>query len=417
LPEPAGPNCAFGGQAIQTGLDTNGDGILEPGEVKKTSYVCNPGCQPGYHDDGTGICVLSGCASGYHDGGNGTCVASGTCVAGYHNNGTGNCAVDVTLQTAEYQVTSNVNGHSTPVIGQDTIGDYIVYTQYPIVNGVGGNSSIFYQRVASGQPTGSPVPVAESSENQYLNDASGDYIVYTRAPSVGMPGDIVLFQISTGLANRLTSTGDCISPRIFGQYVVFLQELAVGMQVLLYDIGSGLPAQTSVMAGPTPSIGDAAIGDRFIVWSQLVNNQYDVAAFDMQKGLTESVSANAQLNEQDVATDGAWITFETSSVTNPAGVSIQAINMDTGATLTIADNGSDNQRPDISGDLLAYESNILGYYQIFIYRLAEGDTFRATGTTHDERLNNIYGPLVTYVDDRTGTYNVFASSLTFVTTP
>jgi hypothetical protein len=91
--------------------------------------------------------------------------------------------------------------------------------------------------------------------------------------------------------------------------------------------------------------------------------------------------------------------------------------MDTGATLTIADNGSDNQRPDISGDLLAYESNILGYYQIFIYRLAEGDTFRATGTTHDERLNNIYGPLVTYVDDRTGTYNVFASSLTFVTTP
>ena len=39
--EPAGPNCSAGGQAIQTGLDSNGDGILQPGEVQHTSYVCN----------------------------------------------------------------------------------------------------------------------------------------------------------------------------------------------------------------------------------------------------------------------------------------------------------------------------------------------------------------------------------------
>ena len=129
-----------------------------------TGTCVHSGCAAGYHDGGYGTCVAIGtCASGYHDGGNGTCVARGTCVAGYHNNGTGNCAVDVTLQSTEYQVTSDVNGHSTPVIGQDAIGDYIVYTQYPIVNGMEGNSSIFYQRVASGQPTGSPVPVAESS--------------------------------------------------------------------------------------------------------------------------------------------------------------------------------------------------------------------------------------------------------------
>jgi len=39
--EPAGPNCSAGGQAIQTGLDSNGDGLLQPGEVQHTSYVCN----------------------------------------------------------------------------------------------------------------------------------------------------------------------------------------------------------------------------------------------------------------------------------------------------------------------------------------------------------------------------------------
>ena len=335
----------------------------------------------------------------------GTCVAFVT--AGAH--------ASVALQATEYRVTSDANGHSTPVIGHDAIGDYIVYTEYPIVNGVAGNSNIFYQRVSNGQPYGPPVVVADSSENQYLNDADGDFIVYTRAPAVGMVGDVVLFQISTGLSRPLTSTSDCVSPKIRGNYVIWIEELASGAQILFYDVTSGVPVQTTVLAGPTPPVGDAAIGDRFIVWSQLVDKQYDVAAYDMQKGLSESVAASPLLNEQHVATDGAWITFETSPVSSPTAISIQAVNMDTGATLTVADNGAYNQKPNISGDVLAYESNILGFYQVFFFRLAEGDTFQATNTTYDERLNYVHGPLVTYVDDRAGNYNVFASNTTFVT--
>jgi hypothetical protein len=40
-PEPPGPNCANGGERIDIGIDTNGDGILEPNEIQKTAYVCN----------------------------------------------------------------------------------------------------------------------------------------------------------------------------------------------------------------------------------------------------------------------------------------------------------------------------------------------------------------------------------------
>jgi len=39
--EPAGPNCTFGGTAITSGVDTNGNGALDPSEVTATSYVCN----------------------------------------------------------------------------------------------------------------------------------------------------------------------------------------------------------------------------------------------------------------------------------------------------------------------------------------------------------------------------------------
>ena len=40
-PEAAGPNCAGGGQKIDSGPDTNGNGILEPAEIRSTQYVCS----------------------------------------------------------------------------------------------------------------------------------------------------------------------------------------------------------------------------------------------------------------------------------------------------------------------------------------------------------------------------------------
>jgi hypothetical protein len=40
-PEAAGSNCAQGGTRVSSGLDVNGSGTLESGEVTSTSYVCN----------------------------------------------------------------------------------------------------------------------------------------------------------------------------------------------------------------------------------------------------------------------------------------------------------------------------------------------------------------------------------------
>lgn len=40
-PEAAGANCYFGGTAVSTGIDSNGNGVLEPGEITQTQYVCS----------------------------------------------------------------------------------------------------------------------------------------------------------------------------------------------------------------------------------------------------------------------------------------------------------------------------------------------------------------------------------------
>ncbi len=40
--EPAGANCKYGGARVDTGPDTNGDGVLETTEITATQYVCDP---------------------------------------------------------------------------------------------------------------------------------------------------------------------------------------------------------------------------------------------------------------------------------------------------------------------------------------------------------------------------------------
>lgn len=41
--EPAGAHCADGGQRIDVGIDDNGNGTLDAGEIDSTQYVCNGG--------------------------------------------------------------------------------------------------------------------------------------------------------------------------------------------------------------------------------------------------------------------------------------------------------------------------------------------------------------------------------------
>lgn len=41
VPEPVGSNCATGGYKINTGVDLNANGILEPNEIANAQYICN----------------------------------------------------------------------------------------------------------------------------------------------------------------------------------------------------------------------------------------------------------------------------------------------------------------------------------------------------------------------------------------
>jgi len=319
----------------------------------------------------------------------------------------------VTLIVTEHQATSESDEQLTPTLGHDSIGDYVVFTSYtPIGSGI-AQSDIYYQRLVNGQPVGNRVPVAVTTADERLNDCSGDYIVYTSFESVTSPaGNIMLYQISTGQTLALDSGGNGFFPKIYGDVVVWLTSSVNGNSVLMHRISSGPWGAFYLLAGPVPNPKDIEVGDRFIVWSQIVNGQYDVVAKDLSGGLI-SVASNPNINERYPSTSGPWVAYQVSAPTNPMAIAIHARNVDTGETRIVADNGAPNSRPHIDGNLITYESNISGNWEIYVYRIAQGDTFQITSQPNDQRLNDLHGNLVAYVDARNGNLDVFVSTLTF----
>jgi len=111
-PEAPGANCANGGVRIDIGIDSNGDGVLDPSEVQQTTYVCNgtnsdaalgsacslpsqcpPSDSPCLLVSCDGTCGLAGAAAGTLCGG-GTCDGRGTCVCNSGQSVCGGVCVD-----------------------------------------------------------------------------------------------------------------------------------------------------------------------------------------------------------------------------------------------------------------------------------------------------------------------------------
>ncbi len=127
--EPPGSNCADGGERIDSGADTNGNGVLDASEVTSTSYVCNGG-------NGTQTLVTttpepagSNCAAGglrvdvgADTNGNGTLDASEVTSTSYVCNGT-SPAADLIAMTSEAPGANCPYGGERIDTGADTNGN------------------------------------------------------------------------------------------------------------------------------------------------------------------------------------------------------------------------------------------------------------------------------------------------------
>ena len=92
---------------------------------------------------------------------------------------------------------------------------------------------------------------------------------------------------------------------------------------------------------------------------------------------------------------------------------IEALNVDTAESRLIVNDGALPRLPSIDGDLIAYESNVTGNFDIYVHRLSTSETFAVTNAPGDQLLNNVHGNLVAWMDASAGNGDIFVARLGF----
>lgn len=316
-----------------------------------------------------------------------------------------------TLNLREYQITMSPAYETTPTLGNDGVSDLVVYSvALRLPNGSLAPADIWYQRLGNDDPFGPAVQVTNDPTDDLLNDISGDYIVYTAFDSViSASGSIMLYRISTRELQPIARAEIAREPRICGNTVVWVQGSSTASQVMLYDLAwLGTAQQAFVVAGPIPPASQVQVGSRYIVWTEYAGDQFDVQAFDLTSYTRMAITASPDLDDTEPSTFGDWVVWQ-SRVRGSPVATIWAFNPTTFARFPIADNGAGNFRPSIDGDLVAYESNLHGNLDIFLYRMSDGQTFQVTNIPSDQYLNDVFGNKVAYVDMRSGNEDVWVT--------
>lgn len=315
-----------------------------------------------------------------------------------------------TLTVVENQVTSTSFYETTPTLGNDGAEDLVVYTGRELLNsGMFDQANIYYQPLLAGQADGPPLQVTASLTDDVLNDTYGDYIVYTAFDdTTSLNGSIMLYRISTGQLRALGDAGWVRDPKIHGHYVIWLQGAPGATEVILYDINTNI---SQSLAGPVPPTFHVEIGSRFAVWASL-DGDYDIEVFDFELDAHYAITATATTDERYVSTAGDWIAWEARDTASPQG-RIEAYNGRTGEMRTIADDGSVNRLPSVYGNMIAWESNTNGNFDVFLHRLDLSETFQVTFDPGDQYLNDLYNSQLAYVDRRSGDEDIYVSTLVF----
>jgi len=314
------------------------------------------------------------------------------------------------LTVVEHQVTSSAFYETTPTLGNDGYEDLVVYTSRELLDtGMFDHADIYYQPLVAGQADGRAIQVTASLTDDVLNDVSGDFIVYTAFDdTMSLTGSIMVYHISTGQLRALGDPGLVRDPKIYGDYVVWLQGGTGATEVILYNITTNAALS---LAGPAPPTFQVQIGSRFAVWASL-DGDYDIEVFDFELNARYAITATARTDERYPTTAGDWIAWQARDLDSPNG-RIEAYNGRTGELRIIADDGSQNRLPSIDGELIAWENNSAGNFDVYVHRFDTFETFQVTSDSGDQYLNDMYGGLVAYVDQRAGNEDIYVSTMTF----
>jgi hypothetical protein len=309
-----------------------------------------------------------------------------------------------TLQVTIEPITSTTDAsETTPRIDHDGITKFVVYSSSQIVNGLHQPEDIYYQRITDqgvrwGLPVGISDDVGDSTDDR-LPDVSGSRIVYTALNPGSAFGVIRVYHMHDGSTLDLMTEPHVVrEARIHGTTVAWIQGNSGSSTVEWVDLG-WTDLESVTLSGPGSATG-VEVGSRYVVWEEFDGVSLNIVAYDLVSGAIVDV-ASSEDDEQAPATFDDWIVWQRREM-DLATTSLWARRV--GAPVSepafpfASASGAVVRRPSIDGGLITYQDNSGGNFDVYVYRIVDGSTYRVTEGPDDEILNHVNGPLVAFVD-------------------
>lgn len=322
-----------------------------------------------------------------------------------------------TLQVSVHLITNTTQAHETsPTLMSDGITDMVVYERSTI----GGAADLYYQRITpEGVRMGSPIQVTSGPTDDRFSD-SGNWILFAALDAPGSSvGQVQLYDVRDGSRiDVIPQAAHVRETRTHDYLLTWIQGDGAAARVQMVDVRWPVFQQMPFPSG-RPAHG-LALGSRFIVWEETSLNgpDLDIVGYDRDTGDRLRV-ARSTANEQDATTSGNWIAWQ--QVDASGATSLWAIEQgrpnSPGQPVRIATATPPAvvRNPVMDGDLVAYESDADGDFDVYVYRLSDRSTHRVTNADGTEIVNDLSGALLTFVDEEaSGEHDAWVAHLMFV---
>jgi hypothetical protein len=315
----------------------------------------------------------------------------------------------------------------TPQLAEDPGSVYVAYTSYDGVD-LSGNpvGNVRLRRIGGGEPVGDPLRVsswpASDPRNDALFDADGDKILYGRWN--GRVFESLRFWELQTFNTYEIPTDDVVNFVLDARIddgVVFYRDARYSSfagVVFFVDTRFPQPWDATPISDPVFPAVELEVGSDWVVWSRLVGIERDVVAWRKITGTTVIVSALPGIDERQADTDGNLVVFEREDRSTGAET-IELVELPAGTPVTIADNGASVRNPRIDGDLVVYESDVNGSFDLFVYRISDGRTFPAVVSADQDRMAELRENLIAFVRSGSdaGSYDVHLLDFRFEEPP
>jgi hypothetical protein len=332
--------------------------------------------------------------------------------------------VDDTPQPLTTTITPLATGtglyETEPVLGVDAAGHYVVYTAYEILPGGGfGPGQILCQRLnEDGTLDGSVITVSDGATHDKLADASGSEVAYTAFESSGSQmGNVLVYDLETQSRTVVTPSQVAVwKASIFERAVVWVEGQSLETRIMYYGLDwSGVDPVR--IGGTNPPASEVDIGSRYVVWVEHILDPPgvlpgEIVCYGLQWGVEQRVTWSEEVDDGHPATSDSLIIWKETAMDGSMSIELGDYSQDPETRTTVASSDLYLGAPSIDGDYVVYSSRETGDLDLYLYRYTDGQTVPLVSGPGDQYRSSILGNKVAYVDDSSGSADVYVVNFT-----